>query len=143
MNLVTPSSLPLGLRLAALRERLVAMDESVALEFFQPGEFDRLLKTTVSLCPECLAHVPALVFTRQGQVWLRKLCDDHGLSDAVLENDESFYHLSNKDCWGRCFAPEKVMEFPAYAGGCGGDEGCVGVGVGADFTDQMSNKSCT
>jgi uncharacterized radical SAM superfamily Fe-S cluster-containing enzyme len=128
--------------LDALRERLAAMDESVALEFFQPGDFDRLLKTTVSLCSECLAHVPALVFARQGRVWMRKLCGDHGWADAVLENDESFYHLSNKDRWGRRFAPDKVIAFPALAGGCGGDEGCGG-GGGADFADQMSNKSCT
>ena len=138
-TLIPPS---LGQRLDELRRKLAVMNEAAAIDLFQPGDYDRLLKTTVSLCPECLAHVPALVFTRQGRVWMRKLCDDHGLFDAILENDESFYHLSNKDRWGRRFAPDKVMEFPAFAGGCGGDEGCASGGA-ADFVDQMSNKSCT
>lgn len=32
------------------------------------GDHDRLLKSTISLCPDCLARVPALVFTRNGRV---------------------------------------------------------------------------
>jgi uncharacterized radical SAM superfamily Fe-S cluster-containing enzyme len=142
MTSLALSSPPLGQQLDALRRSLSAMDQSAALDLFQPEGFDRLLKTTISLCPECLVHVPALVFTRQGRVWLRKLCDRHGPSEALLENDESFYFLSNKDRWGRRFAPDKVMDFPAFAGGCGGDEGCGG-GNGENFADQMANKSCT
>src|SRR3954469_23996148 len=92
----SPSAGPLALRLETLRERLLAMDETAALEFFSPGNFSLLLKTTISLCPECLAHVPALVFTRDGQALMRKRCDRHGFSEALIESDETFYHLSNK-----------------------------------------------
>src|SRR5438309_1138769 len=92
---------PLALRLETLRQKLLALDESATVDFFQLTDFNRLLKTTVSLCPDCLAHVPAVVFTRNQRVLLRKLCPDHGSSEALLENDESFYHLSNKDRWGR------------------------------------------
>ena len=133
---------PPALRLEALRQKLAGMDESAAAAFFQPGDFDRLLKTTISLCPDCLAHIPALVFTRDGQVLMRKLCERHGSSDALLENDESFYQLSNKDCWGRCFATDKVMDFPVFAGGCGSGGHC-GDNGDSDFTGQMANKSCT
>src|SRR5207302_2002525 len=107
-----------------------------------PEKFDRLLKTTISLCPECLAHVPALVLTRQGRVWMRKVCATHGASDALLENDDSFYHLSNKDRWGRRFAADKVMDFPAFnnPSSAGGNCGCAD---GKDFADQTANKSCT
>jgi uncharacterized radical SAM superfamily Fe-S cluster-containing enzyme len=108
------------------------------LEFFQPHEPVRLLKSTISLCAECLAHVPALVFTRDGRVWIQKTCPQHGPVEAVLENDEFFYFLSNKDRWGRCFARDKVMDFPAVEEGA-----CCGGGDDLDFADQMSNKSCT
>jgi len=138
----TPFSPPLANGLEKLRERLLAMDESAAAEFFHPQDCARLLKTTVSLCPACLAHVPALVFTRGGRVFLRKQCEQHGFSEALLESDESFYHLSNKDRWGRRFAADKVMDFPAFAGGCCGT-GNEEISSDQDFTDQMGNKSCT
>ncbi len=136
------SAPPLALRLDLLRQRLATMGESAAIEFFQPRKCDRLLKTTISLCPECLAHVPAIVHTSGGRVLMRKLCERHGFSDALMENDESFYHLSNKDRWGRRFAEEMVMDFPAFAGGCCGREGGEGAD-GQNFADQMANKSCT
>ncbi len=132
----------LALQLALIREKLTAMDETAAVGYFKPEDLDCLLKTTISLCPDCLAHVPALVFTRRGAVLMRKLCDQHGYSEALVENDESFYHLSNKDRWGRRFAAEKVMDFPDYKSGCD----CGGAGAPVEdgnFADQMTNKSCT
>ena len=133
---------PLAVRLETLRVKLVAMEEPSAVELFRLKDFDRVLKTTISLCPDCLAHVPALVFTRSGRVFMRKLCDSHGHSEALLENDENFYHLSNKDRWGRRFAAGKVVDFPVLpddcTGGCNGDDMSAG-----DFADQMANKSCT
>jgi uncharacterized radical SAM superfamily Fe-S cluster-containing enzyme len=131
---------PLAMRLDKLRQELIAMDESSAVEFFELQDFNRLLKTTISLCPECLAHVPAMVFVRGTRVMMRKRCERHGYSEALLENDESFYHLSNKDCWGRRFAADKAMDFPAFPGGCDGRENCE---EAATFADQLSNKSCT
>ena len=130
-----------GIQLEELRRRMQLMDEAAAAGFFQPKDAKRLLKTTVSLCPECLAHVPALVFTRQGQVWLGKSCPAHGHSEALVENDEDFYHLSNKDCWGRRFAADKVIDFPVSGSSPGGCS-CVSQN-GEEFADQMGNKSCT
>jgi uncharacterized radical SAM superfamily Fe-S cluster-containing enzyme len=138
-HLVVP---PLAERLDALRQRLVVMDETAATDFFQLNDSQRLLKTTISLCSDCLGHVPALVFSRAGRVFMRKLCEDHGFSEAVLENDEHFYHLSNKDHWGRRFAADKVMDFPAFAGDCCNGENGRGVSED-DFADQAANKSCT
>jgi uncharacterized radical SAM superfamily Fe-S cluster-containing enzyme len=130
----------LTVRLQKLREHLAAMDEAAAVEFFKAKNFERLLKTTISLCPDCLAHVPGLVFTRNKKVFIGKCCEQHGYSEALLENDESFYHLSNKDCWGRCFAPGKVMEFPSSGGCCGSENNG---GNFDDFANQTTNKSCT
>ncbi len=133
---------PLAARLDELRQQLSGMEEKAAVEFFQPKNCERPLKTTISLCADCLDHVPALVFARDGKVFLHKVCDRHGSAEAILENDENFYHLSNKDRWGKCFATDKVMDFPAFAGACGCEGGCSAPNE-MDFADQMANKSCT
>jgi uncharacterized radical SAM superfamily Fe-S cluster-containing enzyme len=142
--LETVSTAPptLSSRLHTLREQLMALDGPAAIERFQLERSDRLLKSTISLCPECLTHVPALVFTRAGRVFARKVCEQHGFSEALLESDETFYHLSNKDRWGRRFAAEKVMVFPEFDGSCG-NGGCGGYADDAPFADQTGNKSCT
>jgi tetraether lipid synthase len=122
------------------------MDEAASVAFFAGPRLERALKTTVSLCPECLAHVPALVFTRGGKVMAAKRCDLHGVREAVLENDERFYFLSNKDHTGRRFAGDRVMTIPEYGGGCCGDGGSCGTGAAAiptPYTDQAPNKTCT
>src|SRR5262245_47791048 len=36
------------------------------------------LGTTQSLCPECLAVVPAKIVARGGRVYFRKTCSEHG-----------------------------------------------------------------
>ena len=139
---------PFGRRLEDLRRQLVELDESEAVRWFEVDKYDQALKTTISLCPHCLRHVKALVFSLQGRVWIRKRCPEHSLTEAIVENDERFYFLSNKDCWGRRFAEDRVLAFPAFGGGCCGDSGCCdsASAVGSDtlsFTNQMANKTCT
>jgi uncharacterized radical SAM superfamily Fe-S cluster-containing enzyme len=144
------AALPIGFpqRISAIRRRLLAMDEPSSVDFFALRDFDRVLKTTVSLCPACLEHVPAIVFTRSGRVLMRKRCDVHGPSEARIESDENFYFLSNKDKSGRRFAEDRIIEIREYAGGgcCGANgQGCrdsVAAAFGP-YTDQLSNKSCT
>ena len=133
------TSLPL--RLESLRQTLHAMDAATTTTFFRLNQSHRLLKTTISLCPTCLSHVPAVIYGDVQSVLMRKYCERDGFSDAVIENDESFYHLSNKDRWGRRFADDKLIDFPTNAATC-----CTGTGRnngGADFADQLGNKSCT
>ncbi len=103
--------------------------------YFGLVDFDRLLKTTVSLCPVCLAHVPAVVFTRSGKVYLERKCSTHGGALALLENDERYYHLSNKDRSGEGYAPDRLAPIPEYESDC--------CGPGGDCTDQWGNKTCT
>lgn len=128
---------PLPLRLAALRSSLLELDAGAASAGFELGAQERPLKSTISLCHDCLAHVPALVFARAGRVLMRKRCLEHGLAEALVENDEAYYHLSNKDCWGRRYADDRLMQFAEPAGGCCGSGGC------GEFADQFENKSCT
>jgi 7,8-dihydro-6-hydroxymethylpterin dimethyltransferase len=144
----TGGASPLLARLETLRREMLDLDEIAAVARFKPGAYDRLLKSTISLCPDCLEHVEALVYSRAGRIWIRKRCPQHGHSTAILENDERFYFLSNKDHWGRRYADDRVLEFPAFDGGCCGDSGCCGPSAprrdaALEFTDQMANKTCT
>jgi uncharacterized radical SAM superfamily Fe-S cluster-containing enzyme len=126
-------------RVARVRAELAELDRDATRARFALGPDERLLKSTVGLCPECLAHAPAAVFARGRQVWIRKACPAHGASDAVLENDERFYFLSNKDA--RRFEDARVFEIPKFvsaASACCADGQPCG-----DATDQASNKTCT
>lgn len=153
-----PPVAPFHQRLEEIRAALLPLDAAMALRRFALEGAPRLLKSTISLCPDCLAPVPALVYARDGRVLLRKRCAEHGDSDALLESDERFYHLSNKDRWGRRYADAGVIEFPTFTAtgetaegtSCCGDGGCgsTDATAGAEdrtqgFSDQMGNKTCT
>lgn len=136
-------------RLSQLSRELRALDYATVRQRFEVPREARLLKTTLSLCPECLAHVPAAVYAEAGRVLIGKQCERHGSSRALLENDERYYFLSNKDHWGRRYAPDRVMDIPQFGGSCcgpgqscGGDAGDDAAWL-SDFTDQRSNKTCT
>ena len=51
----------------------------------------RLYSTTVSLCANCLASVPAKVVISDGQVFLHKRCPAHGFQEELLEEDADWY----------------------------------------------------
>jgi len=152
-----PPVAPFHQRLEEIRAALLPLDAAAAGRHFQLEGAPRLLKSTISLCPDCLAPVPALVYARDGRVLLRKRCAEHGDSDALLESDERFYHLSNKDRWGRRYADAGVIEFPTFTAtgetaegtACCGEGGCApATGAEAEdrtqgFSDQMGNKTCT
>jgi uncharacterized radical SAM superfamily Fe-S cluster-containing enzyme len=155
LSLFQPAA-PEGARtLARLRAELGARDLPASLSFFELVGHERALKTTISLCPECLAYVPAIVFTQGGRALMRKRCPEHGPSQAVLENDEKFYFLSNKDVSGRSFAPDRVFDIPPFeapgaAACCGEGETCGPADAAPgpplaslESTDQTANKTCT
>src|SRR3954452_23067949 len=113
-------------RLEGIRAALLEMDEGACGAGFGLVAGERALKTTISLCAECLGHVPAVVFSRGGRVLMRKRGPERGVAEALVESDVAFYRLSNKDRWGRRYATEGagVQDIPAYAGGCCGAGGC-------------------
>lgn len=136
-------------RLSQLSRDVRALDYTTVRQCFAVPADARLLKTTLSLCPECLAHVPAAVYAEAGRVYINKQCERHGFSRALLENDERYYFLSNKDRWGRRYAPDRVMDIPEFGGSCCGPGQQCGDGASDeaawmhDFTDQRSSKTCT
>jgi hypothetical protein len=64
-----------------------------------------ILKSTTSVCDQCLVKVPAAVIRRDGAVFMKKTCPEHGEQEALLASDEALYF----------HAPEGV---PWGAGGC-------------------------
>ncbi|MBR9678283.1 MAG: radical SAM protein [Nanoarchaeota archaeon] len=58
---------------------------------------EKLLKKTKSLCPKCLKELGAQVVEKNGRVYLKKKCDEHGsfMSPHIL-NYPPMYHLMEK-----------------------------------------------
>ena len=50
-----------------------------------------LLGMTQSLCPDCLALVPAKIITRGRRVYFRKRCPTHGVREDFVCSDVAFY----------------------------------------------------
>jgi uncharacterized radical SAM superfamily Fe-S cluster-containing enzyme len=89
---------------------------------------ERLIKTVDSLCPRCLQVIPARVFQRCQEVWMRKACNQHGAFDLLLDADAQHYietsyadRVSASDsgacCGSSCAAPASLSggEAPAWA----------------------------
>jgi hypothetical protein len=49
------------------------------------------LGTTQSLCPECLALVPAKIIARKGRIYFRKRCPTHGVREDFVCSDARQY----------------------------------------------------
>ncbi len=91
--------------------------DDLASSRFRTG---RLVKATTSLCPDCLANVPAEVYERAGEIWMDKECPKHGQFSALLASDAQHYYRAdpNVSALGSCCGPGRH---------CG---------------DQMANHSC-
>ena len=57
----------------------------------------QLLKTTTSVCPTCLAPLPASVEERDGRVFLTKTCPTHGLDEALLADDARLHFTAGPE----------------------------------------------
>ncbi|HDM91850.1 MAG TPA: radical SAM protein [Candidatus Korarchaeota archaeon] len=57
---------------------------------------ERLLRRTLSLCPECYRLLPAVVFERGGKVYIRRVCPDHGEIEEIYWGDYAFYEKAMK-----------------------------------------------
>jgi uncharacterized radical SAM superfamily Fe-S cluster-containing enzyme len=142
-----PRTDSLNARLESLAAPLRSLGEAQVIARFELPTESQLLKTTLSLCAECLAHVPAAVYAHEGRVFMRKHCQMHGAARVLLENDARYYRLSNKDRWGRAYVTDRTENVPEFAGSCcAPGESCGPTASGAwtyDSTDQRSNKTCT
>lgn len=56
-----------------------------------------ILKSTISLCPECLAEIPATIYEANGAAMMDKVCPDHGKFTSMVERDAEFYKLVQRN----------------------------------------------
>ena len=59
------------------------------------------LGTTQSLCPECLALVPAKVISRGGRVYFRKTCILHGIREDFVCSDAKWFDRTDYSLPGK------------------------------------------
>ena len=52
----------------------------------------------VGLCSKCQGRVPAEFFKRDGQVWIRKNCPEHGETESLVSSDEKAWQ-AKRDMW--------------------------------------------
>ena len=50
-----------------------------------------IIRRTKSVCPHCLMTLPAAVYEKSGEVFLKKICPDHGEFDVYLWPDAEHY----------------------------------------------------
>jgi uncharacterized radical SAM superfamily Fe-S cluster-containing enzyme len=55
------------------------------------NENEKHLHYTTSLCPVCMRLLPARVFERDGKVYLRKVCPEHGEFEELYYGDSKLY----------------------------------------------------
>lgn len=72
------------------------------------------LGTTSSLCPECLKLVQAKIIVREGRVYFRKRCPEHGERDDFVCSDVAWYDRNEFNVPGK--VPRQVGVDP--------DKGC-------------------
>ena len=110
-------------------EPRLARDEIAQDVPFGTGE---RIKTTTSICPECLAKVEATVFARHGGVYMDKFCAEHGRFTALLASDPKHYYVADSavESLVCCCGP----------GGCGPSSSTEE--SGKHVGDQVANHSC-
>ena len=52
---------------------------------------EKLVRLTGSICPACLRLLPAVIVAREGKLYIRKVCPEHGEIEDLYYGDESFY----------------------------------------------------
>ncbi|MBI4329742.1 MAG: radical SAM protein [Chloroflexi bacterium] len=57
----------------------------------KPATLATYRETTASVCPQCLTVVAAEIFARDGRIFMRKSCPEHGRFEALLSSDAKWY----------------------------------------------------
>ena len=55
-----------------------------------------MIKKTTSLCPICLKPLEAEVYEKDGAIWIKKECPEHGEFDNTYWSNAEIYHKVNK-----------------------------------------------
>ncbi len=57
---------------------------------------EKLVKHTSSLCPYCYRILPAIVFEREGKIYIRRICPEHGEIEEIYWGDAELYYKFEK-----------------------------------------------
>ncbi len=90
----------------------------------------RHIKSTQSLCPECLARIDADVVERDGAVWMEKTCPEHGAYSALMASDIRHYY-------------EKAVDSGAAGSCCGASCDSIAATAAQEAGTAWNNHSCT
>jgi uncharacterized radical SAM superfamily Fe-S cluster-containing enzyme len=80
-----------------------------------------IIDETQSLCPYCLKTLPATIYESGGQVYMHKVCPEHGEFDIYLWPDADHYRWFNRfafDTIPRAPQTESLSECPRDCGLC-------------------------
>ena len=72
------------------------------------------LGTTQSLCPECLGLVPAKIVSRDGRVYFRKNCLEHGPREDFVCSDVRWFDRTDFSWSWRPFFTTVTSKSPEY-----------------------------
>lgn len=54
------------------------------------------ISKTTSVCPDCLKIIHATIFERDGKVWIKKRCGEHGAFEELYWGDYAMYTAASK-----------------------------------------------
>ena len=57
---------------------------------------ERLITNTLSLCPECYSLITAVLYEKEGKVYQRKRCPEHGMFEELYFGDVKIYERFKK-----------------------------------------------
>ena len=104
------------------------------------------LQHTASLCPECKRVVQAKVVERDGKVWLRKTCPDHGFVESLQSSDAAYWRLQQEfarpGTLPQQFQTETALGCPQDCGLCPDHEQHTCLGL-IDLTDACNMRCPT
>jgi uncharacterized radical SAM superfamily Fe-S cluster-containing enzyme len=69
----------------------MAQIADVTIEVRKQVPKGNFIRQTQSICPECNRILPAIVFEREGKVWMTKTCPDHGETEELYFGSYELY----------------------------------------------------
>src|SRR5271169_7227164 len=100
---------------------VMAQIADIALELRKEVTKGKFIRQTQSICPECNKILPAIIFEREGKVFMTKTCPQHGETEELYFGSyEMFAKFSRywKDGKGT-HAPNVPMDVCSCPANCG------------------------
>ncbi len=79
----------------------------------QLREGEKFVAYTTSPCPYCYRLLPAVIFERDGAIWIRKKCPEHGeMEEVYFEDAEMYYRFMKYEEEGKGVKPYVQLAAP-------------------------------